>query len=94
MDFRVSDHPRVFKLHTQNPNLKASLDVRLLFTYNLVRGLGDYDPQILTEIFQCATLKGLDLLNVGRHVENVDIYERLTRIENPEDINEIVGIVC
>ena len=27
-------------------------------------------------------------------VENVDIYERLTRIENPEDIKEIVGIVC
>ena len=74
--------------------MQASSDFRLLFTYNLVRGLGDYDPQILTEIFQCATLKGRDLLNVGRHVENVDIYERLTRIENPEDIKYLIGIVC
>ena len=27
-------------------------------------------------------------------VENVDIYERLTRIENPEDIKYLIGIVC
>ena len=70
----------------------VALDLSLLFTYNLVRGLGDLDPQILTELFQCATLKGRDLLNVGRHVENVDISERLTRFENPEDIKYLVGI--
>ena len=35
-----------------------------------------------------------NMIFILKVVENVDIYERLTRIENPEDIKEIVGIVC